>query len=99
MKDLTNKKVKANYRKGTQTYIGSLILYSDNFEYKATAVNSDISLGKIPYSEIITVKPANTFGIIPNGVSVKLKNGSELNYVVNNRKALINFLVEKMSNK
>ena len=52
MRDLTGTNVNANCRKGGTLYVGSLCFFTDSFEYKAKAVNSTISLGKIPYSDI-----------------------------------------------
>ena len=96
MKDLSNKHINANYRKGAQTYIGSLWFYDDGFEYKAKSVISDIALGKILYSEISSIKPANTLGIVPNSIKIKLKNNKEYIYVVNNRKSVLTFLQSKL---
>jgi hypothetical protein len=96
MKDFTNKSINANYRKGAQTYVGILCFYSDEFEYKVKAVNTTIKLGKIPYSEIKSIKPVSTFGIVPNGIIIKLKNGAEYNYIISNRNSVIKFLEIKM---
>lgn len=96
MKDFTNKNVNANYRKGAQTYVGSLWFYDKEFEYKAKAVNSTIKLGRIAYSEIKSIKNVNTFGIVPNGILIELKNNTQYNYVVNNRKDIVEFLKSKI---
>lgn len=96
MRDLTGTNVNANCRKGGTLYVGSLCFFTDSFEYKAKAVNSTISLGKIPYSDINEIEAANTLGIIPNGIIVKLKNSNELRFNVNNRNAVIEFLKSKM---
>ena len=96
MKDFTNKHMNANYRKGSQTYVGSLWFYADSFEYKAKSVNSAIRFGKIAYSEINNVKTVNTLGIVPNGIIIVLKNGAEYNYVINDRKSVVEFLKSKV---
>lgn len=96
MRDLTGTYVNANCRKDGNTYVGSLWFFSDSIEYKAKAVNSTISLGKIPYSNINEIEAANTLGIIPNGIIVKLKNSNELRFIVNNRNTVIEFLKSKM---
>lgn len=97
MKDFTNTHINANYRKGAQTYVGSLWFYEEGFEYKAKSVNSTIKFGKIAYSEIKEIKLINTLGIVPNGLLLRLKNGKEMNFVVSGRKAIEKFLLSKMN--
>lgn len=96
MKDFTNKHVNANYRKGAQTYVGSLWFYDKEFEYKAKAVNSTIKLGRTAYAEIKSIKNVNTLGIVPNGIIIELKNKTQYNYIINNRKAVVAFLKSKI---
>ncbi|MBE6772960.1 MAG: hypothetical protein E7544_01925 [Ruminococcaceae bacterium] len=96
MKDFTNKHINANYRKGTQTYVGNLWFYVDGLEYKAKSVNSTINLGKIPYSEISSIKSVNTIGFIPNGIIIQLTNGKKFNYVIGDRKSVIKFIESKI---
>ena len=47
-------------------------------------------------NEINEIEAANTLGIIPNGIIVKLKNSNELRFIVNNRNTVIEFLKSKM---
>ena len=97
MNDFSNKYVNANYLKGCQTYIGRIYFHPDYFEYKANGVTTTINFGKVHYSDIQSVKPVRSLGIIPNGILIALKTGNELRFVVNSRNAVIQYLHTKMA--
>ncbi len=50
----------------------------------------------IKISDIKEVGKRNTFYIVPNGISVVLKNGEEYKFVVNNRQKIITHLTENL---
>lgn len=97
MKDYVNKHINANLRRGIQTYIGVLSFFEDGIEYKAKAANANINFGKILYSNIVEIKSTNTFGIVPNGILLKISDGQEFNFIVNNRKTVMTFLNSKIN--
>ena len=95
MKDYTNKSVYANQIIGTTTLTGKLCFYSEEFAFKADGVNSTIEKPRTKYSDIIEITKRNTLGFIPNGLTIWLKSGKKLNYVVRQRNDLIGFLASK----
>lgn len=95
MKDYTDKSINANQIIGISTLTGKLYFYEDGYVFKAQSVNGVISNPKIEYKDIKGVTGRNTLGIIPNGISIKMKDGQILNYVVTRRKEIIEFLTRK----
>lgn len=95
MKDYTNKTINANCLQGLQTLTGKLTFEKDGFIYKADSVNGAVNKGKILYADILKVNKKNTFGLIPNGLSIILKNHTEIVYVINCRNEVFNYLVSR----
>lgn len=99
MKDFTDKRVNANLCNGIQIYTGHLWFYEDGFVYKIKAANADISYEKVLYEDILRVDPANTIGLIPNGLKITLKNSRVFQFAVNQRNQIRNYLLFQMDKK
>ena len=98
MKNYVNKTVNANSIRGVDTITGKLCFFDDGYVFDAQSVNGVIRNPKIKYKSIAEIKPTNTLGIIPNGLTIQLKNGEVFKYVVFHRNDIIEFLSYKMNN-
>ena len=92
MKDYINKSINANQLDGVTTLTGKLYFYDDGVVFKAQSVNGVISKPKILYSDIEEIRGRNTLGFIPNGISLRDKDGATFNFVVSQRNDVIAFL-------
>ena len=75
---MINRTINSNYIKDGKTLIGKLCFETDSFSFKAQSANGNISFGDIKYNQIAKVELKNTFGIVPNGLKVVLKDRSEM---------------------
>ena len=75
-----------------KTFVGKLFFYDAGYKFKAESANGRIDYGLVLYSDIEKVSFKNTFGFIPNGLIVMMKNGVKYEYISMNRKAIKNFL-------
>ena len=87
--------VAANLFRGKEAVGGRLHFEEQRMVFKSHAFNIQTGETVILYSDIADVHPRNTLGLVPNGISVILKNGVEHKVVVWNRKEIIAFLREK----
>ncbi|TDL98097.1 hypothetical protein ERX27_05320 [Macrococcus brunensis] len=89
--------VKANYIKGFESIGGNLHFYDDGFEFKPHALNIQKHNPFIYYNDISSVSKRNTLGLVPNGILVSTKDGTEHKLVVFNRQHIMRFLDEVRS--
>ena len=69
---------------------------ANGFCFKADSVNGKLNMGLIEYEKIKSVDYKRTFGIIPNGLLVVLKDGTEMAFVPLKRKQVKDFLCSRI---
>lgn len=87
--------VAANLFRGREAVGGRLHFEEQQMVFKSHAFNIQTGDTTIVYTDIAQVHPRNTMGLVPNGISVIVKNGVEYRFVVWNRKEIMAFLKEK----
>lgn len=84
----------ANMFRGIESVGGRIKITTKKVIFKSHALNIQRTTEEIPLNNIESVTKRNTMGIIPNGISIKLKSGVEYKFVVTGREELIS-LIEK----
>lgn len=84
----------ANMFRGIESVGGRIKVTTKKVIFKSHVLNIQRIIEEIPLSNIESVTKRNTMGIIPNGMSIRLKSGVEYKFVVNGREELIS-LIEK----
>jgi hypothetical protein len=74
---------------------GRLALTRDRLVFKPHVANVQRSELAIPRSEIVSVAPVRTLGVVPNGIAVTLRSGKVERFVVNDRDTWIAKLAVK----
>lgn len=82
----------ANMFRGIESVGGRIKVTNKKVIFKSHALNIQRTIEEIPLNNIESVTKRNTMGIIPNGISIKLKSGVEYKFVVNGREALISLI-------
>ena len=95
MGTVKNWSVSSNLIKDGRTLTGRLFFDEETFCFKADSVNGILNLGEINYNQIQQVQQKNIFGFIPNGLMVKLKDGTDLLFVPLKRKKVREYLIDK----
>jgi len=75
----------ANHFKNAEAVGGKLYLLADQLEFKSHGFNIQNHAFIINISEIQEIAFYNTLGIVPNGLTLILKDGEVEKFVVNNR--------------
>lgn len=96
MKDLVGTTSPANYFRGPEAVGGKIFFAQEALTFHSHALNIQTGDTTIRYSDIVLVKPRNTLGIVPNGISVFTRDGFEHKFVVYHRSTIIAFLMSKM---
>lgn len=84
--------VNANLFRGAEAVGGKLTFEETEMVFESHALNIQRGRTAIPYSEITDIQERRTLGLVPNGITVVLRNGCEHRLVVNKRKDIIAFL-------
>ena len=92
MQNLIGKSIMANLFRGFEAVGGKISFTNDDMIFKAHMFNVQSETTIIPYDQIIDVMKRSTYGIIPNGISVIIKDGTTYNFVLYNRNRVIEFL-------
>lgn len=71
---------------------GKIHFYGDHLVFKSHTFNVVCGTATIKYSEIDKIIKSNTLGIVPNGLTIFMKDGKENRLVVNKRNDIIKFL-------
>ena len=77
----------ANHFLNLEARGGRLTLTNTNLVFKPHTINLQRSGLLLPISEIANVETSRKWGIIPNGLVIKLNSGAEEKFVVNNSSA------------
>ena len=72
----------SNHFKGAESVGGQLCLTNLRLFFKSHSLNVQTHAESYYLSDIVRVAPRNTLGIIPNGMSVFLKDGREEKFVI-----------------
>jgi len=75
----------ANHFKNWESVGGKLYLTNTRLFFKSHAFNIQTHAASYPLIDIVSARPVNTLGIIPNGMAIKLRDGSEERFVVYGR--------------
>lgn len=81
------KKGKANVWKGREAVGGTLYAASNQLVHVPHKINIQKEVHRIDFSQIDAVKLFNSLLFVPNGLSIFLKDGSEIKYVLEERKS------------
>jgi len=87
----------ANHFKGKEAVGGYLFLTPEKLIFKSHNFNIQNHQTIIRLSQIDKVKAVQTLGIVPNGLLIILKDGSEERFVVYNRRNWINKITQAIS--
>jgi hypothetical protein len=79
----------ANLFKGAESVGGKLYLTEGELIHKPHAINIQTAQTVIPLHEILEVGVRNTLLLVPNGLSVKTRDGREFKFVVYKRKTWV----------
>lgn len=96
MTDYLNKCINANQIEGISTLTGKLYFFDDGLVFKALSVNSVISKPKIYYSDIEDINVRNSLGFIPNGITLRKKDGASFIFIVSKRNDVMSFIKQKV---
>lgn len=91
MKDV----IPANLFRGKEAVGGHLHFKESEMIFKSHSFNVQTGDTSIPYKDIANVQTRNTLGLVPNGMLVTLKNGTEYKFVIWNRNEIISFIKGK----
>lgn len=89
--------VAANLFRGAEAVGGKLTITDRRMLFHSHAFNLQTGSTEIVIENIQEVKKRNTWGIVPNGLSVRTKDGKEYKFVVWNRKKLIGFINQRIA--
>jgi hypothetical protein len=87
-------KFAANLWRGNEAVGGRMLLTNQRVLFEAHKMNVQTTPVAIPLSAIKTVVPSVTFGIVPNGVTIRCDSGEEYQFVVWDRKRIISKIEE-----
>lgn len=82
-------KTAANHIKGSESVGGKLYLIQDALVFISHVFNIQRHELAIPISEIAELVLTKNMGLVPNGLTVRLKNGMAEKFVVNKRKVWV----------
>ena len=88
--------VAANLFRGLESVGGKMKITDTEIIFTPHKINVQSNPLTINISDIKEVGKRNTFFIVPNGLSVVVKNGEEYKFVVNNRQKIITHLNEQL---
>lgn len=82
-------KFTANFMQGVGGVAGRIILSNQRVLFEAHKINVQSARLEIPLSAIESIVPSKTFGIVPNGLTIRCHSGEEYQFVVWGRKQII----------
>lgn len=89
--------VAANLFVGIEGVGGKLKITNQRIHFNSHKLNIQTGTLDIPLSQIAQAKKRNTFGLVPNGMSIITKTGQEFKLVVWKRDRLINCINSMVS--
>ncbi len=79
----------ANHFKGIEAVGGRLRLTDRRLVFESHSLNFQNHADSWALADIAGVRPVRTLGIVPNGIAVRLVDGTDERFVVSNRTAWI----------
>lgn len=101
MESMQNEKVYfdvfANLFKGVEAVGGKLKVTDSRLIFKSHSVNIQTGTTEIIMEQIAKVEKRNTLGIVPNGMSIITKDGTEHKFVLWNRSRIIDLIIKRIT--
>lgn len=91
-------KAAANLFRGIEGVGGRLTITNKRVIFNSHALNLQAGTTEILISDIASVSKRNTLGIVPNGMSITLKNGTVYKFVIGKRDMLIKTILDCIGN-
>ena len=82
----------ANLFRGHEAVGGKLKITNKRLVFKSHSLNIQTGITEIYIEEIIEVKKRNTLGLVPNGMSIIVKDRTEYRFVIWGRNKIIDFI-------
>lgn len=86
----------ANLWRGSEAVGGRMTITNHRIYFQSHSFNVQTGVTEIPLRDIQSVGPCNTLGIVPNGLRVTLKSGTEFRFVVSGRANVIRIIQAQM---
>jgi GRAM domain len=83
----------ANLFRGAEAVGGRLQITTHRILFKAHAINIQKEPAKIDLKDVVEAGKRNTLGLVPNGLYVRTKDGTEYKFVVWSRNNLIKIIL------
>jgi GRAM domain len=92
LREVTLIDVAANLFRGAEAVGGRMQITTHHILFKAHAINIQKEPAEIDLKDIVEVGKRNTLGLVPNGMYVRTKDGTEYRFVVWGRGNLIKII-------
>lgn len=89
----------ANHWQGWEAVGGRLFLTDQRLVFKSHSFNVQRHETSIELEDVAFAKPRNNFLLVPNGMSIFLRNGHEERFVIWGRKDWINKIIRAKSTR
>jgi hypothetical protein len=87
----------ANHWRGAESRGGWLVLTERALVFRAHGFNAQTAPLRVELSEVQTVAPCASLGIIPNGLRLELRDGKREQFVVNGRSEWARWIRERIA--
>ncbi|MFC8618597.1 GRAM domain-containing protein [Micromonospora purpureochromogenes] len=87
----------ANLWRGVESVGGRLTLTNRHLSFRAHALNVQTTPLDIPLHDIVGTRKYRNLGLLPNGLAVRTKSGTEYRFVVRKRRRFIDKIAELTS--
>ncbi len=89
----------ASHFKGVEVVGGKLFLTTHRLRFRSHKMNVQNHDSSYPLSSLRAVEPCRTFGIVPNGLLVHLRDGSAERFVVHGRARWLDLLKQRIDGR
>lgn len=86
--------INANLFRGVEAVGGKLLIYNNHLHFKSHSLNIQTGDTTINIQDISAISLTNTLGIVPNGLLIKTKQGTEFRFVVSQRNKTYQLITE-----
>jgi hypothetical protein len=88
---------KANLFRGVEAVGGSVVVTKRTIRFEAHAVNVQNGREVIQMADVVSVEPVNTMAVVPNGALVRLRDGGQRQFVLEDRDSFIHIVRTQLS--
>jgi len=99
LEEITLIDVAANLFRGLEAVGGRMQITTHRILFKPHAINIQKESAEINLKDIVEVGKRNTLGLVPNGMYVRTKDGTEYRFVVWGRSNLIKIIQASSKNR